>query len=112
MAPVDSRMAIRGRAETSRHYSIARPPEMSNAALSKPVLIIDGSRFADFDGFKRDFSALLSDYTSGGNLDPFNDVLRGGRYSRRRIHSVVDPLRPVPTCTGLRGHREAVGVCT
>jgi hypothetical protein len=71
-------MAIRGRAETSRHYSISRPPEISNAAPSKSVLMIHGSRFADVDGFKREFSALLSDHTWGRNLDPFNDVLRGG----------------------------------
>jgi hypothetical protein len=65
VAPADSRMAIRGQAETSRHYSISRPPEMSNAAPSKPVLIIDRSRFANFDGFKREFSILLSDYPWG-----------------------------------------------
>jgi hypothetical protein len=42
------------------------------------VLTIDGSRFDDYPGFQREFSALLSDYTWSGNLDAFNDILRGG----------------------------------
>ncbi|WP_369373967.1 barstar family protein [Promicromonospora sp. Populi] len=43
-----------------------------------PVLIVDGTRFSDLDGFAREFSGLLSGYTWRGNLDAFNDVLRGG----------------------------------
>jgi hypothetical protein len=43
-----------------------------------PVLIIDGANFSDFDGFAREFSRLLTDYTWRGNLDAFNDLLRGG----------------------------------
>lgn len=43
-----------------------------------PVLVIDGARFADFDGFTREFSRLLRDHTWRGNLDAFNDILRGG----------------------------------
>ncbi|NBH08595.1 barstar family protein [Amycolatopsis sp. SID8362] len=43
-----------------------------------PVLIIDGSCFADFDGFTREFSRLLLDYTWRGNLDAFDDILGGG----------------------------------
>ncbi|MFD2024425.1 barstar family protein [Promicromonospora aerolata] len=43
-----------------------------------PVLIVDGTRFSDFDGFAREFSRLLSGYTWQGNLDALNDVLRGG----------------------------------
>jgi RNAse (barnase) inhibitor barstar len=43
-----------------------------------PVLVIDGARFADLDGFAREFSRLLRDYTWRGNLDAFNDILRGG----------------------------------
>lgn len=43
-----------------------------------PVLVIDGANFSDFDGFAREFSRLLSDYTWRGNLDAFNDLLRGG----------------------------------
>ena len=45
---------------------------------NKPVLVIDGSRFTDFDGFAVEFSKLLNDYTWRGNLDAFNDILRGG----------------------------------
>ena len=43
-----------------------------------PVLVVDGTRFSDLDGFAREFSRLLSGYTWRGNLDAFNDVLRGG----------------------------------
>ena len=48
------------------------------ASTELPVLIIDGSRFDDFDGFAREFSRLLRDYTWHGSLDAFNDILRGG----------------------------------
>ncbi|MEV0248420.1 barstar family protein [Nocardia sp. NPDC050712] len=44
----------------------------------KPVLVIDGSLFNDYDGFARAFSALLNDWTWNKNLDAFNDILRGG----------------------------------
>jgi len=43
-----------------------------------PVLVIDGAAFSDFDGFAREFSKLLCHYTWRGNLDAFNDILRGG----------------------------------
>lgn len=43
-----------------------------------PVLVLDGSRFGDLDGFARELSTLLSGYTWRGNLDALNDVLRGG----------------------------------
>ena len=43
-----------------------------------PVLVIDGANFSDFDGFAREFSRLLRNYTWRGNLDAFNDLLRGG----------------------------------
>ncbi|PUB26860.1 RNAse (barnase) inhibitor barstar [Promicromonospora sp. AC04] len=43
-----------------------------------PVLVVDGTRFSDLDGFAREFSGLLSGYTWRGNLDALNDVLRGG----------------------------------
>ncbi|MBE1878461.1 barstar family protein [Myceligenerans pegani] len=43
-----------------------------------PVLVIDGTRFTDLDGFAREFSRLLSGYTWRGNLDALDDVLRGG----------------------------------
>lgn len=43
-----------------------------------PVLTVDGARFSDLDGFAREFSRLLDGYTWRGNLDAFNDVLRGG----------------------------------
>jgi RNAse (barnase) inhibitor barstar len=43
-----------------------------------PVLIIDGNRFDDLDGFAREFSTLLKDHIWHGNLDAFNDILRGG----------------------------------
>ncbi|WP_034263900.1 barstar family protein [Actinospica robiniae] len=49
---------------------------MSSANL--PVLTIDGSQFDDLEGFAREFSKLLCHYTWRGNLDAFNDILRGG----------------------------------
>ncbi|MFE5567402.1 barstar family protein [Amycolatopsis japonica] len=42
------------------------------------MLTIDGAHFSDFDGFTREFSRLLTNHTWRGNLDAFNDVLRGG----------------------------------
>jgi RNAse (barnase) inhibitor barstar len=44
----------------------------------KPVFIVDGSRFDDFEGFTREVSRLVSDYTWHGSLDALDDVLRGG----------------------------------
>ena len=43
-----------------------------------PVLVIDGSRFDDLEGFAREFTLLLDGYQWRGNLDAFNDILRGG----------------------------------
>jgi RNAse (barnase) inhibitor barstar len=47
-------------------------------ASTAPVLVIDGSTFDDFAGFQRAFSSFLVDYEWHGNLDAFNDLLRGG----------------------------------
>lgn len=43
-----------------------------------PVLVIDGDKFDDFEGFAVRFSALLEDFKWNGSLDAFNDILRGG----------------------------------
>ena len=43
-----------------------------------PVLIIDGNTFDDLEGFAREFSKLLGEHRWQGNLDAFNDILRGG----------------------------------
>lgn len=43
-----------------------------------PILVIDGSRFDDLDGFAREFSSFLTDHTWRGNLDALNDILWGG----------------------------------
>jgi hypothetical protein len=43
-----------------------------------PVLVIDGDTFDDLDGFAHQFSSYLSDHVWHGNLDAFNDILRGG----------------------------------
>jgi hypothetical protein len=51
---------------------------MTNESGQLPVLVIDGASFCDLDGFAREFSRLLSNYTWRGNLDAFNDLLRGG----------------------------------
>ncbi|WP_447004933.1 barstar family protein [Saccharothrix isguenensis] len=51
---------------------------MADHSDDLPVLVVDGARFSDLDGFAREFSRLLCHYTWRGNLDAFNDVLRGG----------------------------------
>lgn len=51
---------------------------MTDASADLPVRTIDGARFADFEGFAREFSRLLDDYRWQGNLDAFNDILGGG----------------------------------
>lgn len=51
---------------------------MATDGSALPVLVIDGESFADFEGFAREFSKLLSHHTWHGNLDAFNDILRGG----------------------------------
>jgi len=51
---------------------------MSNQRADPPVLVIDGALFCDLEGFAHQFSQLLRDHTWRGNLDAFNDILRGG----------------------------------
>jgi Barstar (barnase inhibitor) len=51
---------------------------VGSASNEKPVFVIDGSRFTDFDGFAQEFSTLLTDWTWRGNLNAFEDILRGG----------------------------------
>jgi RNAse (barnase) inhibitor barstar len=45
-----------------------------------PVRTIDGRAFDDFDGFVAHFSSsvLQGEWAWNGNLDAFNDILRGG----------------------------------
>ncbi|MEU8284260.1 barnase inhibitor [Micromonospora sp. NPDC048905] len=51
---------------------------MTNQSDALRVLVIDGASFVDFAGFVREFSQLLCHSTWNGNLDAFNDLLRGG----------------------------------
>jgi RNAse (barnase) inhibitor barstar len=51
---------------------------MATDSAALPVLVVDGANFSDLDGFAREFSRLLRDYTWRGNLDAFHDILRGG----------------------------------
>jgi hypothetical protein len=51
---------------------------MGDSPSDVPILEIDGAAFDDFEGFQREFSRLLDDYVWQGNLDAFNDILRGG----------------------------------
>ena len=45
----------------------------------KPVLAIDGNRFDDFEGWAREVGRqLLRGEAFNGNLDAFNEILRGG----------------------------------
>jgi len=51
---------------------------MTSQSDDLPVLVIDGADFSDFDGFACEFSRLFRNYVWRGNLDAFNDLLRGG----------------------------------
>jgi hypothetical protein len=46
--------------------------------MTKPVLEIDGNAFEDMAGFCEEVSRRLFDSPWHGNLDAFNDRLRGG----------------------------------
>ncbi len=47
--------------------------------IGKQVYVIDGTQFSSLEEFARYFSKVaLSDYQWNGNLDAFNDILRGG----------------------------------
>lgn len=54
------------------------PGESEDDEPTKPVLVIDGDRFDDFEGFAGEFSSLLPNWTWNMSLDAFNDILRGG----------------------------------
>jgi hypothetical protein len=59
---------------------------MTRQSDDLPVLVIDGARFCDFDGFIREFSRLPGNHTWHGNLDAFNGLApRGLRDSRERM---------------------------
>lgn len=68
----------RSAASTTRDSSIAHTGAMTEPSDGLPVLVIDGAHFSDLDGFTGEFSRLLVNYTWRGNLDAFNDLLRGG----------------------------------
>lgn len=70
-----------------------------------PTLVVDGSTFDDFDGFVRQFSCLLDDYTWRGGLDAFNDILRGG-FGTPEPGWVLRWLNSARSCRAL-GHRAA-----
>ena len=46
-------------------------------AEGKPVLVLDGAWFSDFEGFVREFDKLLGGDVWNGIHDDFNDILRG-----------------------------------
>jgi len=53
---------------------------LGGGVATRPVRVLDGAAFSDFDGFCVEFSrsALDSRYDWRGNLDAFNDILGGG----------------------------------
>ena len=57
--------------------SVGQAIEMATAE-GKPVLVLDGAWFSDFEGFVREFDKLLGGDVWNGTLDAFNDILRGG----------------------------------
>lgn len=56
---------------------LPQPARASNLHAVR-TLIIDGTRFSDFDGFVEEFSRLLPEHAWNGNLDAFNDILSDG----------------------------------
>ena len=47
--------------------------------MSKRVYVINGAKFSSFEEFVNYFSeVVLEDWQWNGNLDAFNDILRGG----------------------------------
>ena len=47
--------------------------------MNKRVYVIDGAKFSSLEEFARYFSdVVFEDYQWHGNLDAFNDILRGG----------------------------------
>ncbi|GAA0924374.1 hypothetical protein GCM10009558_036570 [Virgisporangium aurantiacum] len=38
----------------------------------RPVLVVDGALFSDFEGFAREFTRLLDNHSWYGNLGEFN----------------------------------------
>ena len=62
-----------------RGYSLGAKSCQVTGDRPRPVLILDGAAFSDFEGFQQRFSEeLLDDHEWRGNLDAFNDILRGG----------------------------------
>ena len=59
-------------------WIVEAKPYPGGVPAELPVLVVDGSRFDNLPGFAREFSSLLDDHTWAGNLDAFNDILRGG----------------------------------
>jgi hypothetical protein len=59
--------------EETGHASTTSMPVTSPA-----ILVIDGDLFDDFEGFVREFSAKLDDFSWQASLDAFNDIMRGG----------------------------------
>jgi len=58
-----------------------RPITAGTTETGKPIFVIDGSRFLDFEGFAREISPWIDRDTwwyGYGNLDAFDDVLAGG----------------------------------
>jgi hypothetical protein len=56
-----------------------------------PVLVIDGAAFSDFEGFARQFTRLLNDYTRHGNLDAFDDIPGGTESEDGILLELVQP---------------------
>ena len=53
--------------------------EQSEINSDLPVLVLDGARFSDLQGFYDEVSnQLIPGASWGRNLDAFNDILRGG----------------------------------
>jgi hypothetical protein len=78
MVPFIASWPVELQAEAERR----RPTTAGTTSTGKPIFVIDGSRFVDFEGFAREISPWLEQetwwYDGDGNLDAFDDVLEGG----------------------------------
>jgi hypothetical protein len=76
------------------------------------VLVIDGARFCDFDGFIREFSRLPGNHTWHGNLDAFNDLPRGASGLPGTDGSEMAQLGAVSFRARLRGDNSTAGAAS
>jgi hypothetical protein len=81
---------VKGFADFGVHTRVVTKP-----SGDLPVLVIDGAFFSDFEGFSREFTRLLDDYTWHGNLDAFTTYSQVASAHGGRLGAEVAQLRVV-----------------